>query len=354
MAESNHQPKFAGGMPEPIRNAVEKARECALVDPAVCLMCCVAAAELILRDLCVRHRLPVEADELDADGVRLRRLTAAELIQSLRSKRRIPKRMQAAFHEVRRAGNAAKHDWHGDAKTAAKALRHLEEICELYVPAWTQNVDRASTDAEKKPKSKRSPKAGDASGRSAAKSTGATFPTASGVAAAPDGGMAQQQVAKAIQPVSASKPAANPAAVIENVDLPEQVVKPKAATIRINLSVAAVGYLVPAVLALVVGSVAVTPDAPASILGATVLALILGGVGLAAKGGSGWEGTASPICLYLGFVFALAAVYGLGSAIYGTLSAHWALVILIVIAWTLVYGAACLAYAHLTSRRGAA
>lgn len=380
-------------LPEQIRNAVVKAHECATVDPAVCLMCCVAAAELILRDLCVRHRMPIEVDEVDADGVRARRLTAAELIKSLRSKRRMPKNMQSAFHEVRKAGNAAKHDWRGDAKTARKVLRRLEEICAWYAPAPSQSDDLsnpvpypnryncyppmpAQSEGRQAPRAKVEPvpesvaRARGSLGRCVGKLSGETSPSGDVVKATPPGAEVRQNEGAPPQAGAAQERVVNAAfsTSFKNlhvaINAPEQTVypasttaerasgatesvaKPESATLRINFGLAAIGYAIPPALALPIVSVAVTPEAPAVVLGGLLSAAILGVAGgLLTEGYSEWAKLIGALCLISAACCLLATLYSLGSAVLQVLTANWPLCVAVIVAWTMTYGVACFAYA---------
>lgn len=120
------------GLPTLIRKARDDAHLHASDHPEVCLMICISAAELLLRDLSAWKGLPIEQTELQPDGVRSRKLTGFEMLQELRKKGLLPKRIVSSLHGLRVAGNSAKHEYAGDAKSAATALVKLDTVLEWY------------------------------------------------------------------------------------------------------------------------------------------------------------------------------------------------------------------------------
>ena len=324
MARSNRNSGFADELPDNIRNAREKARACASVDPAICLMCCISAAELILRDVSLRLRLPLEADEIEADGVRGRWLTAAELTKNLQKARRLPRDVASRFHDIRKSGNAAKHGWHGDERAASKALRCLDEVFEWYAPG-SSATPSITTVERKKPRRRREPESRNTSGFFADKLAVAS-------------------------PISnAAPPYANVAPQPElNGNVLPAVTRPNP---TFDLGIMAVVYLAPPLLALLVVSIAITPEAPAVVLGGPLLALVLGAIGIvASENESDWWGIVGMICLVLAIGLVFTAVYAAGDAVYQTVSANLWLIVGVAIAWTAVYGTICAVRARAFSK----
>jgi hypothetical protein len=358
MARRKHQPEHAGELPDEIRNARDKARACVSVDPAVCLMCCLAAAEIILRDLTSRCGLPAEVDELDHEGVRARKLTSAELIRNLRRKRALPKRIGVALHAIRVAGNSAEPTWTGDDHPAKEALGRLDDVCDWYAQFGSPralstkppDVSREGTAprvaVQPEPRKAHNPA-----------QPALTLTEVRSVEALDAAGLDGQ-------PAQDNSPDSKPPVQVMTLERPPHItptVEPAGSSSaklrlastqarRVSLPIALGAYLAPPVFTVVIVSVAIIPEASNVVLGGLIAGLVLAAFGMAtARDDSTW-GVIGNICLILAAGCAVSAIYAAGDAVIKTIEANLWLASGTLVAWTAVYAVGFRALARRSRR----